>query len=48
MTSTFTPSDDRVTRYQEKRSLIHSLPTFPATLAMPQSTAVIAECDRVW
>jgi hypothetical protein len=29
------------------RSLIHSLPTFPATLATPQSAAVIAGCDRL-
>ncbi|MEG4489744.1 hypothetical protein [Microcoleus sp. D3_18_C4] len=28
------------------RSLIHALPTFPATLATPQSAAVIAGCDR--
>jgi hypothetical protein len=27
-------------------SLIHSLPTFPATPATPQSAAVIAGCDR--
>jgi len=26
--------------------LIHSLPTFPATLATPQSAAVIVGCDR--
>ena len=30
----------------EMRSLIHSLPTFAATLATPQSAAVIAECDH--
>jgi hypothetical protein len=30
------------------RSLIHTLPTFPATLATPQSAAVIAGCDRAW
>jgi hypothetical protein len=29
-------------------SLIHSLPTSPATLATPQSAAVIAGCDRAW
>ncbi|WP_155898007.1 hypothetical protein [Allocoleopsis franciscana] len=28
------------------RSLIYSLPTFPATLATAQSAAVIAGCDR--
>ncbi|HEY9632295.1 MAG TPA: hypothetical protein V6D14_02750 [Coleofasciculaceae cyanobacterium] len=28
------------------RSLIHSLPTFPATLATPQSAAAIAGCDH--
>jgi hypothetical protein len=28
------------------RSLIHSLPTFPATLATLQSAAVIDGCDR--
>jgi hypothetical protein len=28
-------------------SLIHSLPPFPATLATPQSAAVIAECDSL-
>jgi hypothetical protein len=28
------------------RSLIHSLPTPPATLATPQSAAAIAGCDR--
>ena len=27
-------------------SLIHSLPTFPATFATPQSAAVIGGCDR--
>ncbi|WP_348234170.1 hypothetical protein [Trichocoleus sp. DQ-U1] len=30
------------------RSLIHALPTFPATFATPQSAAVIAGCDRAW
>jgi hypothetical protein len=30
------------------RSLIHSLPTFPATLATPQSVAATAGCDRTW
>ncbi len=30
------------------RSLIHSLPTFPATPATPQSAAVSAECDAPW
>ncbi len=30
------------------RSLIHSLPTFPATLAPPQSAAITAGCDRAW
>jgi len=29
------------------RSLIHFLPTFPATLATPQSAAAIAGCDRL-
>ncbi|MBD2002689.1 MULTISPECIES: hypothetical protein [Cyanophyceae] len=29
------------------RSLIHSLPTFPVTLATPQSAAVIVGCDRL-
>jgi hypothetical protein len=28
------------------KSLIHSLPTSPATLATPQSAAVIVGCDR--
>ncbi|MBD2129330.1 hypothetical protein NDI39_04335 [Microcoleus sp. ZQ-A2] len=28
--------------------IAHSLPTSPATLATPQSAAVIAECDRAW
>jgi hypothetical protein len=28
------------------RSLIHSLPTSPATLATPQFAAVIVGCDR--
>ncbi len=32
---------------EESLSLIHSLPTFPATLATSQSAAVIAGCDRV-
>jgi hypothetical protein len=31
---------------EEVRSLIHSLPTSPATLATPQSAAVIAGCVR--
>ncbi len=30
------------------RSLIHYLPTFPATLATPQSVAVTAGCDAPW
>jgi hypothetical protein len=34
------PAVDKATRHQEKRSLIHSLPAFSATLAMPQSAAV--------
>ncbi len=29
------------------RSFIHCLPTLPATLAMPQSAAVAAGCDRL-
>ncbi|WP_199321126.1 hypothetical protein [Microcoleus sp. FACHB-831] len=29
------------------RSLIHSLPTFPTTLATPQPAAVTAGCDRL-
>ncbi len=39
---------DRTSNDEEKRSLIHSLPTSPATLATPQSAAAIAGCDRVW
>jgi hypothetical protein len=39
-------SFDKATRHQEKRSLIHSLPTSLATPATPQSAAVIAGCDR--
>jgi len=33
---------------EESLSLIHSLPTFPATLATPQSAAVTAGCARAW
>ncbi|MBD2016415.1 hypothetical protein H6F96_20880 [Microcoleus sp. FACHB-53] len=32
--------------YRASESLIHSLPTFPATLATPQSAAATAGCDR--
>jgi len=34
--------------YGASESLINSLPTSPATLATPQSAAVIAGCDRAW
>ncbi|MBD2048747.1 hypothetical protein H6F78_24640 [Coleofasciculus sp. FACHB-64] len=37
---------DRLWHEVRMRSLIHSLPTFPATLAMPQSAAITAGCDR--
>ncbi|MBW4647615.1 MAG: hypothetical protein KME06_02800 [Kastovskya adunca ATA6-11-RM4] len=47
MTEIATPSDDRATRQKEKRSLIHSLPTLTASLAMSESAAVIVGCDRL-
>jgi len=34
--------------HPQTRSLIPSPPTFPATLATPQSAAVITGCDRAW
>jgi hypothetical protein len=37
---------DHTSEDEEKRSLIPSLPTLPATLATPQSAAVAAGCDR--
>jgi hypothetical protein len=38
---------DRALQDEEMRSLIHSLFTFPATLATPQSAVAIAGFDRI-
>ncbi len=38
----------QVLHTEESLSLIHSLPTSPATLATPQSVAGIVGCDRAW